>query len=42
MRGVIGLIYGTHICIKKPPKNVEHVYYAIRKSTHTKNVQVVS
>ena len=40
--GVIGLIDGTHITIKKPPVDVEHVYYATRKSCHTKNVQIVS
>lgn len=39
--GVIGLVDGTHISIKKPKKKVEFVYYATRKSSHTKNVQVV-
>lgn len=42
MPGCIGLIDGTHICIKGPRKNVEHVYYSVRKSCHTKNVQIVS
>lgn len=41
MPGVIGVIDGTHILIKSPKKEVEHVYYAIRKSAHSKNVQVV-
>lgn len=41
MPGVIGLIDGTHILIKKPAIDVEHVYYAVRKSAHSKNVQVV-
>ena len=42
MPGVIGLVDGTHILIKKPNVNVEHVYYAVRKASHTKNVQIVS
>lgn len=39
--GVIGCIDCTHVVIKKPSRNVEHVYYAVRKSAHTKNVQMV-
>lgn len=42
MPGVIGHVDGTHISIKRPKFDVEHVYYAVRKSAHTKNVQVVS
>lgn len=41
MPGVIGLVDGTHISIKKPDNEVECVYYAVRKAAHTKNVQVV-
>lgn len=41
MPGVIGIVDGTHISIKKPSANVEHVYYAVRKARHTKNVQIV-
>lgn len=41
MPGVIGLVDGTHILIKKPSEEVEHVYFAVRKSSHSKNVQVV-
>ncbi|XP_055707853.1 putative nuclease HARBI1 [Phlebotomus papatasi] len=40
--GIIGLIDGTHILIKRPPNNIEHAYYAVRKSSHSKNVQIIS
>ena len=40
--GVIGLADGTHISILRPAKEVEFVYFAVRKSCHTKNVQIVS
>lgn len=39
--GVIGLIDGTHVLIKKPETSVEHIYYCIRKASHSKNVQIV-
>ncbi|XP_055714952.1 putative nuclease HARBI1 [Phlebotomus papatasi] len=39
--GVLGCIDCTHVCIKKPPVEVEHVYYAVRKASHTKNVQII-
>lgn len=42
MPGCIGLVDGTHIVIKKPKNTVEHTYYSVRKSCHTKNVQIVS
>ena len=42
MPGVIGLVDGTHISIRKTNVDVEHVYYAVRKASHTKNVQIVS
>lgn len=41
MPGVIGVVDGTHIHIKKPENDVESIYYAVRKAAHTKNVQVV-
>lgn len=41
MPGVIGLIDGTHVLIKKPTYEIEHVYYDELKKTHSKNVQVV-
>ena len=37
--GVIGIVDGTHILIRKPDANVEQVYYAVRKASHSKNVQ---
>ena len=42
MPGVIGVVDGTHIYIKKPENDVEFVYYSVRKAAHTKNVQIVS
>ena len=42
MPGVFGIVDGTHICIRKPDAHIEHVYYAVRKASHTKNVQIVS
>ena len=42
MPRIIGVVDGTHISIKKPNVDIEHVYYAVRKSSHTKNVQIVS
>ena len=42
MPGVIGVVDGTHIYIKRPDNNVEHVYYSVRKAAHTKNVQIVN
>lgn len=40
--GVIGCVDGTHVHIISPEKFREHVYYSVRKSSHTKNVQIVS
>lgn len=41
MAGIIGAIDCTHVTIKNPGKDIEHVYYCHRKKTHTKNVQLV-
>lgn len=41
MPGVIGLIDCTHVSILRPSTNVEQAYYAVRKASHTKNVQIV-
>ncbi|XP_017488262.1 PREDICTED: putative nuclease HARBI1 isoform X2 [Rhagoletis zephyria] len=38
--GVIGAIDGSHINIKKPSKDIEHVYVC-RKGGHSINVQVI-
>lgn len=41
MPGVIGLIDCTHVSILRPLIDVEQAYYAVRKASHTKNVQIV-
>lgn len=42
MPGVIGLIDCTHVSIIRPAKETEQSFYAVRKASHTKNVQIVS
>lgn len=38
--GVVALVDGSHIKIKSPEKDIEHIYYC-RKGGHSKNVQFV-
>ncbi|XP_055681261.1 putative nuclease HARBI1 [Lutzomyia longipalpis] len=39
--GIIGCIDCTHVSIKRPKREIEQAYYAVRKAAHTKNVQVI-
>lgn len=39
--GVIGLIDCTHATMIAPKREEEHVYFSVRKSCHTKNVQII-